>query len=174
MERSLGSAREKLYESLLSIYCQISFQVCLWGEVNGMRCTKTGRVTPHTCCSAVLLEGLRCPGRMGPWTGACGDCPADSWARKPWARVEQWVPYCEHQAAPPLKECMFLSVFEIDYLPTWHSWALRVLLWVSAPYLALWAGVLAEFCLWVDSLLSFGFVVAAFAHYCVILIPSRI
>lgn len=50
MERSLESAREKLYEVLLSIYSQISFQVCLWGEVNGTRCTKKGKVSPHTWC----------------------------------------------------------------------------------------------------------------------------
>lgn len=40
----------------------------------------------------------------------------------------------QHQ---PLKECIFLYGFERNCLPTWHSRALRVLLWVSALCLAL-------------------------------------
>lgn len=46
-----------------------------------------------------------------------------------------------------LKTFIFLYEFKVYYLPTWHTWALSILLWVSALYLALLARVLAKFCL---------------------------
>lgn len=44
-----------------------------------------------------------------------------------------------------LKAFIFLYEFKVYYLPTWHTWALSILLWVSALYLALLARVLAKF-----------------------------
>lgn len=143
LQRGLWKVPGKSFMKVFSQYIVKYLSKCVCGERWMARGAQRKGEAPHTPgAPPVLLKGQRCPSRFLDWVlchGACEDCPADTWAGKPCMKMDVVSPslWAPRNTSLELKECIFLSGFEVDYLPTWHSWALRVLLWMSALYLAL-------------------------------------
>lgn len=86
-----GKCQRKALKVLLSIYCQILSQVCLWGEVNDTMCTKEGRVTPHIWCLSSPAGNPEVSWQaagLGPLSRCLWGLPSWHLGRKPWMRTD--------------------------------------------------------------------------------------